>query len=63
MVRFAFALALALAGCGGLPKPPVAASASCGNPCASLSCPSAFFCDVDGQCRASCKPEPVPVTR
>jgi uncharacterized protein YcfL len=46
-----------LAGCASLNGG--TAVAQCGNPCASLSCPSAFTCQVDGQCVARCQAEPL----
>jgi hypothetical protein len=54
----AFALAFApLLGCAtaSLPRSPSA----CGDPCARLSCPSAFYCSVDSNCSARCMPEPI----
>jgi hypothetical protein len=62
MARLGIFLLLAAAGCGTLAKP-VSTAGSCRNPCASLSCPSAFTCDVDAQCRARCVPEPPQVPR
>jgi hypothetical protein len=35
------------------------AVAQCGNPCASLNCPSAFTCTVDGRCVARCEAAPL----
>jgi hypothetical protein len=35
------------------------AVAQCGNPCASLNCPSAFTCQVDGRCVARCEAAPL----
>jgi len=48
-------------GCARSPLPPARAPApqSCGNPCASLNCPSAYTCSVDAHCGASCQPERV----
>jgi len=37
-----------LAGCATLPA--TGAASQCGNPCATLSCPSAFTCWVDARC-------------
>ena len=44
-----------LAGCASLNGG--AAVAKCGNLCASVSCPSAFTCLVDGSCVARCQAE------
>ena len=63
-IAIAFAAASLLmvgwgAGCARSPVPPVlAAPQSCGgNPCATLNCPSAYSCRVDGRCVARCEPE------
>jgi hypothetical protein len=47
------AFGVSLAGCASLS----AAPSPCGDPCASLSCPSAFVCSVD-HCMARCQPVP-----
>ena len=44
-------------GCAGKPFPPTVAPQACGNPCASMSCPAAYRCSVDGQCAARCQAE------
>jgi len=50
------------AGCAQTPLPAVLAAPtrqSCGNPCATLNCPSAYTCRVDANCSAHCEPERV----
>jgi hypothetical protein len=44
-----------LAGCATVPV--ANTSNACGDPCANLACPSAFFCTVDSHCAARCQPE------
>jgi hypothetical protein len=46
---------LLLAGCAALNGG--SAVAKCGNPCAAVNCPSAFYCQVDGSCVARCQAE------
>jgi hypothetical protein len=46
---------LSLAGCASLST--AAAARQCGDPCASMSCPSAFSCQVDAHCTARCQAE------
>jgi len=46
-----------LAGCASLNGGTTVAQ--CGNPCASMNCPSAFSCQVDGRCVARCQAEPL----
>ncbi len=64
-LAFAFAAASLLMsvgfGCAQNKLPPVlAAPQTCsGNPCATLGCPSAYACRVDGRCVARCEPEGV----
>lgn len=49
------------AGCAQNPLPAALtpAAQSCGNPCASLTCPSAYTCSIDAHCGAHCEPERV----
>ena len=51
-----------LAGCAGLAGcatlSTAGAASQCGDPCASVSCPSAFSCQVDAHCAAHCQAEP-----
>ncbi|HET6151288.1 MAG TPA: hypothetical protein VFH68_27370 [Polyangia bacterium] len=57
-----FLVSIGVTGCAQTPLPagPTPPSQSCGgNPCASLTCPSAYSCRVDAHCRASCQPERV----
>ncbi|HSZ82756.1 MAG TPA: hypothetical protein VLA14_10770 [Polyangia bacterium] len=51
------AVSVWLAGCASLNGGP--AVAACGDPCAAVSCPSAFSCQVDGHCVARCQAEPL----
>jgi hypothetical protein len=57
MKRIVALLCLALAGCAT--APPARPSNACGDPCASLACPSAFSCTVDSHCSARCQAEPM----
>jgi hypothetical protein len=50
-----------MAGCAGW-HPPTMTASQCGNPCATMVCPSAFRCDVDQGCHASCAPQPEGMT-
>jgi hypothetical protein len=54
-VLFALVASVLLGGCATLNGG--SAVAQCGNPCAAISCPSAFFCQVDGNCIARCQAE------
>jgi hypothetical protein len=64
--RLTFVLGLAgldlLAGCaGGLQSlnPAAAPAQACGDPCATVSCPSAFRCTWNTQCIVRCEPVPM----
>jgi len=57
-MKILVALFLVVAGSTGCASLSTAAAArQCGDPCASMSCPSAFSCQVDAHCAARCQAE------
>jgi hypothetical protein len=56
MMMLAAAVTAAAIGCGGkFPKSP--ASSSCGDQCASLSCPAGSHCVLKSNCTPTCEQE------
>jgi hypothetical protein len=54
-IAFLLGFSVAVGGCATAPAG--RAANVCGDPCAMLSCPSAFVCMVDSHCAARCQPE------